>query len=304
MVLLLKNFPEKLHICIAHLSLPLQDLITDFVSTNNFSACFTAQQVTQLLAHYQHAKWPQEQLCRDLIPLAQSFSLAPISDFNVGAVAMGISGRIYLGANMEFSGTTLAQTVHAEQSVITNAWLNQETQITTLAISAPPCGHCRQFINELNHANTINVLITNEAAVNFSTLLPLSFGPSDLGINDRLMISPRNNIELENDDELIIAAFNGAVTSYSPFSQSPSGIAIQTPMGVYVGRYAENCAYNPSLSPLQGALIALHLAGDNLSHITRAVLVESSNSDVSHFKTSDNLLSQISKVAIELVHCN
>jgi len=302
MVLLLKNSPEKLHICIAHLSLPLQDLITDFVSTTNFSASFTSQQVTQLLTHYQHEQSPQEQLCRDLIPLAQSFSLAPISDFNVGAVAMGISGCIYLGANMEFSGITLAQTVHAEQSVITNAWLNQETKITTLAISAPPCGHCRQFINELDHASDINVLITNESSVPFSSLLPLSFGPSDLGINDRLMASPINNIKLDSDDDLINAAFNGALTSYSPFSQSPSGVAIQTPMGVYVGRYAENCAYNPSLSPLQGALIALHLAGDDLSNITRAVLVESSNSSVSHATTSDNLLSLISNVTAEQVH--
>lgn len=302
MVLILKNSPEKLHLCIAHLSLGLQELLTHFVCTKDFRASFSAQQVEQLLAHYPPSKTSPAQLCRDLIPLAQSYSLAPISDFYVGAVALGISGRMYLGANMEFLGLTLAQTVHAEQSVITNAWLHHETQLTTLAVSAPPCGHCRQFINELEGASDINVLITNEAAVPFATLLPLSFGPSDLGISDRLMASPNNDIKIGSDDELVKSAFNGAITSYSPFSNSPSGLALQTSTGVYVGRYAENCAYNPSLSPLQGALIALYLAGDNFSDIKRAVLVESSNSAVSQAKTNGNLLSLISGVNLERVH--
>lgn len=299
MALSLKNSPEKLHLCLVHFSLPLQELLTEFVNAKPFHACFSAQQVEQLLAHYSSNESPQAQLCRDLVPLAQSYSLAPISDFYVGAVAMGISGRIYLGANMEFAGLTLAQTVHAEQSVITNAWLHNETQLTALAVSAPPCGHCRQFINELEGASEIKVLITNEEDVLFSTLLPLSFGPSDLGISDRLMASPSNNITLESTDELVKAALHGAISSYSPFSNSPSGLALQTSTNIYVGRYAENCAYNPSLSPLQGALISLHLAGDDVSDITRAVLVEATNSDVSQAQTSNNLLSLMSTVTLE-----
>lgn len=296
---------EQLALCVAHLSESLQDMLSEFVTQQDFFAFFTPAQVAQLLTHYSQSLTDnQRQLCRDLIPLAQSYSIAPISSFYVGAVALGTSGHIYLGANMEFKGLTLAQTVHAEQSVITNAWRNNETQLMMLAVSAPPCGHCRQFINELDGAANIDVLITNKSATNFSSLLPMSFGPSDLGINDRLMASPANRLSPVDDTPLIKHAFEAAQTSYSPFSQSPSGLSLQTSRGIYTGRYAENCAYNPSLSPLQGALISLHLSGDNIEDISHAVLVECQNSDVSQQQTSSNLLALISDIQLLTVHCD
>lgn len=296
---------EQLSSCVANLSEPLQKMLSDFVTQDNFCAFFTPAQVAQLLTHYSQSLIEnQHQLCRDLIPLAQSYSLAPISSFYVGAVALGISGHIYFGANMEFEGLTLAQTVHAEQSVITNAWRNDETKLMMLAVSAPPCGHCRQFINELDGAADIDVLITSESATTFSNLLPMSFGPSDLGINDRLMASPLNKLSSANNERLITQAFEAAEASYSPFSRSPSGLSLQTDRGIYSGRYAENCAYNPSLSPLQGALISLHLSGDNIQDITNAVLVECKNGAVSQQQTSSNLLALISDVQLLTVHCD
>ena len=39
--------------------------------------------------------------------------------------------------------------IHAEQCLIANALLHGETGIQKLAISAAPCGHCRQFYSEL-----------------------------------------------------------------------------------------------------------------------------------------------------------
>lgn len=50
-----------------------------------------------------------------------------LSHFNVGAIARGVSGRWYFGGNMEFLGATMQQTVHAEQSAISHAWLRGET---------------------------------------------------------------------------------------------------------------------------------------------------------------------------------
>ena len=296
---------EQLTDCIAHLSTPLQQQLKSMVCSVDFNACFTSEQVQALLAHYSASdKSNKQQLCRDLIPLAQSYSLAPISSFYVGAVAMGESGRIYFGANMEFKGLTLAQTVHAEQSVITNAWRHQETKLIMLAVSAPPCGHCRQFINELNGACDIDVLITKQPSTRFADILPMAFGPSDLGISDRLMVSPDNQLTLESDSVLAQQALSAAASSYSPFSQSPSGIALQTSNGLYLGRYAENCAYNPSLSPLQGALISLHLSGDSIRNISSAMLVERKESKVSQEKTSKQLLSLISDVTLETLHCS
>ena len=46
----------------------------------------------------------------------------------------------------------MAQTIHAEQSAISHAWLRNEPRITDIVVNYTPCGHCRQFMNELYQA--------------------------------------------------------------------------------------------------------------------------------------------------------
>ena len=44
--------------------------------------------------------------------------------------------------------------------------------------------------------------------------------------------------------------------AYAPYTQCPSGVAlVSSSGGVYGGRYIESAAFNPSLPPLQAALI-------------------------------------------------
>ena len=62
---------------------------------------------------------------------------------------IGESGDFYFGANQEFQGSSMAQTIHAEQSAISHAWLRNESRITDIVVNYTPCGHCRQFMNEL-----------------------------------------------------------------------------------------------------------------------------------------------------------
>ena len=46
-------------------------------------------------------KLSPEALAPQLLELAKCFAITPVSGFHVGAIAIGSSGRIYLGANME-----------------------------------------------------------------------------------------------------------------------------------------------------------------------------------------------------------
>jgi len=62
-----------------------------------------------------------EKLMVDLLPLAQNYSQAPISNFHVGVVVRGASGSLYTGANIEIPGQCLGFAVHAEQSALSNA---------------------------------------------------------------------------------------------------------------------------------------------------------------------------------------
>lgn len=58
-------------------------------------------------------------------------------------MAMGMS---YPRATVSSAG---GFTVHAEQSSIADAWMNGEEGIDLIAVTAAPCGYCRQFLNEL-----------------------------------------------------------------------------------------------------------------------------------------------------------
>ncbi|MDQ7771174.1 cytidine deaminase, partial [Serratia nevei] len=48
-------------------------------------------------------------------------------------------------------------------------------------------------------------------------------------------------------------------------------------------RYAENAAFNPSLPPLQAALILLNLSGGDCLNIRRAVLAEPQEAIISQW---------------------
>ena len=53
-----------------------------------------------------------------LLPWAVAFAGAPVSRFRVGAVALGRSGALYAGANLELTALPLAASVHAEQAAV------------------------------------------------------------------------------------------------------------------------------------------------------------------------------------------
>jgi cytidine deaminase len=217
-----------------------------------------------------------EQMMIELIPIAKASARPPVSNYQVGAVGMGRSGDLYLGVNMEYPGQALNQTVHGEQFVTANAMAHGETGLTTLAVSAEPCGHCRQFLNELEGGGRLKILIPDKEPVLLEELLPRNFGPQNLNIQGGLLTPQDHRLSLPGPlDELARAALAAANRAYAPYSHNAAGIAIQTRDGkIYSGSYAENAAFNPSLSPLQAALVHLVSEGKEYSEITRAVLVE------------------------------
>ena len=230
------------------------------------------------------------QLTLALLPVAAAFSYAAISQFHVGAIVWGGSGNFYLGANMEFARQSLNQTIHAEQCAINHAWLHNETSLLGITINASPCGHCRQFMNETSSAQTLRIYLPSSEH-SLPQLLPAAFGPRDLGVLDGLLQPQRHEMPHQLTDRLLQAAAEAATQSYAPYSQSYAGVALQTQDGsLFCGRYAENAAFNPSLPPLQSALIMLRMAGYAPEDIQAAALVESQQGQISHLAASQALL--------------
>lgn len=270
-----------------------------------------------------------ESLMVRLLPLAAAYSQPNISSFQVGAVALGSSkndsgfGDLFFGANFEFEQQALCYSVHAEQSAISNAWLHGQQGISSLAVSAPPCGHCRQFLFEVSGKNPFQILLPldhgsdifslsdateidkNEADKNqdnsfvfadLSQLLPAAFGPLDLGFEGLMMDlnSTTNKLKLNgSNNDLAKEALQAANLSYAPHSSNFAGCALKLINGkTFSGRYAENAAYNPSLLAFSAVLSQMMLDDSDFDYqnIEQVVLVESS-AKASQKNVTQNLLS-------------
>lgn len=246
-----------------------------------------------------------EQLMLDLIPVAQTYAIPTISKFFVGAVSLGNSGALYFGANYEFPGQALSFTVHGEQAATVEAIGFGETGISMIAVSAPPCGYCRQFLYELTTATQLQILLPNKPAAMLSTLLPHAFGPADLGITAALMSPQDHQLTLAramDADPVVDAALQAANRSYAPYSASWSGVALQTGSGaIFTGSIAENAAFNPSMSPLESALVALVINGGfTYADITDAALVEVQGAVASQLNATRDVLSSVSDVPLRV----
>ncbi len=255
----------------AQLAENLQSALAPVLADAHFPALLTAEQVTMLK---QATGLDEDALAFALLPLAAACARADLSHFNVGAIARGVSGTWYFGGNMEFLGATMQQTVHAEQSAISHAWLRGEKALSAITVNYTPCGHCRQFMNDLNSGLQLRINLPGRAPHTLGDYLPDAFGPKDLEIKTLLMDEQDHGYALSGDD-LNQAAIRAANKSHTPYSKSPSGVALQCRDGrIFSGSYAENAAFNPTLPPLQGALNLLSLNGYDYPDIQRAILAE------------------------------
>jgi len=250
----------------------LQSALLSYMDAPGFPAMFKAEQVEAIK---QRCGLDDDALAFALLPLAAACSLAPISQFYVGAIARGQSGNLYFGANMEFSGAPMQQTIHAAQWAVTHAWLRGESALVSITVNYTPCGHCRQFMNELNSGSDLKIRLPGREPATLGDYLPDAFGPKDLDIATLLMDRVDHGFQLALTDELEQAALAAANQSHAPYSNAHSGVALEAEDGtIYTGRYAENAAFNPSLPPLQAALILMNVSGGDCQKVSRAVLAE------------------------------
>lgn len=262
---------SRFHAAFAQLPASLQAALQPLLADDHFGAMFSSAEVETLK---RQTGLDDDALAFALLPVAAACARADISHFNVGAVARGVSGNLYFGGNMEFIGATMQQTVHAEQSAITHAWMRGEKALVSVTVNYTPCGHCRQFMNELNSGVTLRINLPGRQPATLGDYLPDAFGPRDLDIKTLLLDDVDHGFALLGD-ELNQAAIKAANRSHAPYSKAPAGVALELRDGkILCGSYAENAAFNPSLPPLQAALNLLSLSGYDYSDIQRAILAE------------------------------
>ena len=237
-----------------------------------------------------------------LLPLAKTFSIHPISGFAVGAIAVGQSGNIYLGANIEFSGVPLHATIHAEQSALINARMHQEHEIIALYVSEIPCGHCRQFLRELSNVDSLKIVVHGHT-YKLGTLLPNAFGEvptKGFGLLD----SRPAKLEIGQTElnASIHCAIDAAERSYTPYSHSPEGFFMQCIDGrFFSGSIAECAAFNPSVPSVIVALNQRNFTTSRKITINKAIQVKVATSINDTLSFTQSVIKSISDCEVECV---
>ena len=108
---------------------------------------------------------------------------APYSHFQVGAAVLADSGKVYGGANVE--NASYGATICAERNAVATAVNAGERKLKAIAVTATPCGMCRQVMREFCDPKAFKVIVARSAddyrVFTLEELLPESFGPECLG---------------------------------------------------------------------------------------------------------------------------
>lgn len=112
---------------------------------------------------------------------AMKNSYSPYSKFRVGAAVLTNKGNIYAGTNVE--NISYGLTICAERAAICNAVSNGEKKFKAVAVISdsaeciPPCGACRQIINEFGR--DIDIIMSSFSGkikvVKIAELIPAAF---------------------------------------------------------------------------------------------------------------------------------
>ncbi|MDQ6191490.1 cytidine deaminase [Klebsiella pneumoniae] len=160
------------------LAADLQAAIAPMLADPHFPALLEADQVATL----QHATGLDEDaLAFALLPLAAACARPDLSHFNVGAIARGVSGRWYFGGNMEFRRYHAADRSRGTERHQPRLAARRDL-LRAITVNYTPCGHCRQFMNELNSGLALRIHLPGREAHALEHYLPDAFGPKDLEI--------------------------------------------------------------------------------------------------------------------------
>ena len=119
---------------------------------------------------------PADQALLDEARAAADSAYAPYSRFHVGAAVRAVDGRVITGANVENASYPLG--VCAERAALARAVAEgvRPGEVEAIAITASPCGGCRQWLLEFGPASVVFVDHAGDVLVRTpDELLPDSF---------------------------------------------------------------------------------------------------------------------------------
>ncbi|WP_181409750.1 cytidine deaminase [Martelella alba] len=242
-----------------------------------------------------------------LVDTAALRARPPISGFFVGAVGLEAeTGNLILGGNLEFPGTHLGFSVHGEGFVSSRAF-SRGTSVKTIALSgAHPCGHCRQYLSEFAIGADLNLVDPLGHRLKLADLYPWPFSPEALdekGAEGGRINFPDLALADSISDAIAPALLAAGKRAHAPYSRSPGAVVLELKGGALIsGATIESVAFNPTMPPLQAALIDLLAHGFDYNDIERATLGTVTGGPVDYARSTAELLTILAPQASLDVH--
>lgn len=233
------------------------------------------------------------------LPVATTLAVPPLSGFHVGAVGLEAeSGDLILGGNLEFPGSDLSPTIHGEGFVATRAFARDRSLAVLATGEARPCGHCRQTLSEAATAADLELIDPLGHTLRLADLYPWPFVPADLGESGIVVGAvPWPDLRLAADHlpiETAALLVRIGRRAHTPYGRCPAAIVLRLRDGRLVGGTTiESVAFNPTIGPLQAALIELAAQRDTYASIGSAILAITADGEVDPTESTRSLLAAI-----------
>jgi cytidine deaminase len=219
----------------------------------------------------------------------------PISGYRVGAVGLAsASGDLVLGGNLEVPGAAIWHTVHAEGFVTLLARARGEPLATIALRQARPCAHCRQLLAEIDGAlgapgdeGGLRLIDLDGLAIGLHEVYPMAFAPGDLGMPGcrpgREAWPDLGLVDAALPADAVEALLRAGRQAHAPYSRSPAAVVLRlADGGLVAGSGLESVAFNPSVGPLQDALVGVVGAGHRPGDVAAAWLAVHREAAVGH----------------------
>lgn len=265
------------------------------------SGCVLPKQEAESLMR-RHGVAAVEDLMLLLLGAARKVARPSVSNFYVGVVGLEReTGDLILGGNVEFPRTHLGYTIHGEGFVFTRA-ASRGTTLSVIAIDeAHPCAHCRQYLSEFRATRDLVLIDPLGYRLTMGDLYPWPFDPAYLGdegyvpgtVNPGLALAPNDLPELIAE-RLLFAGQR----AHAPYSKCPGAVVLALRDGNMVSGFAiESVAFNPTMGPLQAAMIDLIAHGYEAADIAQAALVTRLGGNVDYSLSVAELLARVAPSA-------
>jgi len=267
---------------------------------DNLGGILLASEVTILLESF--GLGSVEELMLLALASARRIARPPISNFFVGAVGLEReTGNLVLGGNVEFPGTHLGFTVHGEGFVFTRA-ASRGTSIETIALGeAHPCAHCRQYISEFAASRELTLIDLLGHRLSMAQLYPWPFDPDYLGDSGAIAGAYDMGVQLADNDlptSIADRLLDAGRRAHAPYSKCPGAVVLALSDGQLVsGSAIESVAFNPTMGPLQAAMINLIAHGYEATDIAEAALGTSIGGSVDYSLSAAELLGRLAPQA-------